>query len=164
YPAERFGRGDPAITVLEATDDGSRGHRGYVTDLLDGVLTADAGLFACGPNRMLATLAGSVTDGRSAQASLEAPMGCGFGTCLGCALPLRGEGGAPLWGLCCSDGPVMALRAVDWEALVRMPSADVASTTRRPTCPSTWVAAWCCPTRWDWPLARPDTDASWNGP
>ena len=126
YPAERFGRGDPAITVLEATDDGSRGHRGYVTDLLDGVLTADAGLFACGPNRMLATLAGSVTDGRSAQASLEAPMGCGFGTCLGCALPLRGEGGAPLWGLCCSDGPVMALRAVDWEALVRMPSADVA--------------------------------------
>jgi dihydroorotate dehydrogenase electron transfer subunit len=60
------------------------------------------------------------------EASLEAPMGCGFGTCLGCALPMRGEGGSSVWRLCCTDGPVMSMRDVDWEAVLELPGADVA--------------------------------------
>jgi dihydroorotate dehydrogenase electron transfer subunit len=60
------------------------------------------------------------------EASLEAPMGCGFGTCLGCALPAFGEDHAPVWRLCCTDGPVISMRDVDWDGLLALPGADVA--------------------------------------
>ena len=130
YPAARFRRG-AAVEVREATDDGSHGARGLVTDLVRGLgLGALRPLYACGPNRMLAALADAIGTAQIAagiaEASLEAPMGCGFGTCLGCALPVRGDGGEPRWALCCSDGPVMAMADVDWEALAALPRADVA--------------------------------------
>jgi dihydroorotate dehydrogenase electron transfer subunit len=131
YPAERFQHGDGVIRVLEATDDGSAGHHGLVTELVSGVLEGAGALFACGPNPMLAALA-SLLDAQPAarrpqtiQASLEAAMGCGFGTCLGCALPVRNDGGQA-WALCCTDGPVMSMDAVDWAALLELPGADVA--------------------------------------
>jgi hypothetical protein len=60
------------------------------------------------------------------EASLEAPMGCGFGTCLGCALPARGAEGSTVWRLCCTDGPVMPMRDVDWDGVLALPGADVA--------------------------------------
>ncbi len=61
------------------------------------------------------------------EASLEAPMGCGFGTCLGCALPVLGEDGATVWRLCCTDGPVMsdARRSTGLRSRA-LPGADVA--------------------------------------
>jgi dihydroorotate dehydrogenase electron transfer subunit len=59
------------------------------------------------------------------EVSLEAPMGCGFGTCLGCALPVRRDG-ATAWALCCREGPVMRMDAVDWEGLRALPPAHVA--------------------------------------
>jgi dihydroorotate dehydrogenase electron transfer subunit len=131
YPAERFAR--PAVPVVaEATDDGTRGHHGLVTDLLVAALEKHpAAIYACGPNPMLdgvmSTLLGSGADLPALiEASLEAPMGCGFGTCLGCALPMRGEDGASVWKLCCTDGPVMSMRDVDWRALRELPGADVA--------------------------------------
>ncbi|NIV49610.1 MAG: dihydroorotate dehydrogenase electron transfer subunit, partial [Gammaproteobacteria bacterium] len=46
-------------------------------------------------------------------ASLENQMACGFGVCLGCAVPLAGGGFA----LLCRDGPMLAASAVAWEAL-----------------------------------------------
>jgi dihydroorotate dehydrogenase electron transfer subunit len=131
YPAERFAR--PAVPVVaEATDDGTRGHHGRVTDLLAGALdTNPTALYSCGPNPMLDAVMRTLTaSGRDLpavlEASLEAPMGCGFGTCLGCALPMLGEGGGSLWKLCCTDGPVMPMRDVDWEELRALPGADVA--------------------------------------
>src|SRR6202043_443607 len=112
---------------LEATEDGSRGLRGRVTDLIpDALLGNPEAVFACGPNPMLAAVAGILAARRPDQprvreASLEAPMGCGFGTCLGCALPvLRGDG-ERAWALCCSDGPVMAMGEVGWAALLELP-------------------------------------------
>jgi dihydroorotate dehydrogenase electron transfer subunit len=131
YPAERFGW--PAVTVVaEATDDGTRGHHGPVTELLrDALSSHPSALYACGPNPMLGavmrTLIESTVDlPATLEASLEAPMGCGFGTCLGCALPARGEAGTPRWRLCCTDGPVMSMRDVDWDGLGALPGADVA--------------------------------------
>lgn len=112
---------DPRVQVREATDDGSRGHRGQVVDLVDPDL-CDSGtaLYACGPTAMLAALAQRLRylDRRPAlaQVSLEAPMGCGFGVCLGCAIPLRRRG-VTSWALCCRDGPVVDLDAVDWGTL-----------------------------------------------
>jgi dihydroorotate dehydrogenase electron transfer subunit len=131
YPAERFAR--PAVPVVaEATDDGTRGHHGPVTELLvAAVASRPSAIYACGPNPMLdavmTTLLASGADlPEVLEASLEAPMGCGFGTCLGCALPMHGENGASVWKLCCTDGPVMAMRDVDWEGLRALPGADVA--------------------------------------
>jgi len=130
YPAERFRRGDPAIEVVEATDDGSRGHHGRVTDLVGRHLARAAAVFACGPNPMLATLAALTAElsrpETRVEASLEAPMGCGFGTCLGCALPVRARGGGSRWALCCADGPVMPVRDVAWAELAELPPPNVA--------------------------------------
>ena len=130
YPAERFQRGDSAVHVAEATDDGSRGRHGRVTDLLD-LAAMPSAVYACGPNPMLAALAASLdgiglTHDTLAEASLEAPMGCGFGTCLGCALPVRRADDEAAWALCCTDGPVMHMRDIDWRELSLLPGADVA--------------------------------------
>ena len=131
YPPERFAR--PAVPVVaEATDDGTRGHHGSVIDLLVQALTSQpAALYACGPNPMLNAVMQTLLDSGATlppilEASLEAPMGCGFGTCLGCALPVLGDGGASVWKLCCTDGPVMSMRDVDWAGVSALPGADVA--------------------------------------
>ncbi len=126
YPAERFRRGDAAVRVVEATDDGSRGRHGLVTALVAGACDAATAVYACGPNPMLAALAATLRDlvppPGHAEVSLEAPMGCGFGTCLGCALPaVEGE-----WFLCCRQGPVREVAQVDWPGLLALPPAHVA--------------------------------------
>ena len=89
-----------------ATDDGSAGHHGLVTDLLEEELARDAHavVYACGPAAMLEGVraicaAGSVP----AQLALEAPMACGFGACFGCVVPRRGGGYLRV----CVDGPVI---------------------------------------------------------
>jgi dihydroorotate dehydrogenase electron transfer subunit len=129
YPSERFARGDAAVRVVESTDDGSRGHHGLVVELIAQALRGGAdAVYACGPNPMLAATARTLhaLDAPSiCEVSLEAPMGCGFGTCLGCTLPVR-RGGEPAWALCCREGPVMAMDVVDWDALRALPPAHVA--------------------------------------
>jgi dihydroorotate dehydrogenase electron transfer subunit len=131
YPAERFAR--PAVPVVaEATDDGTRGHHGPVTELLGQALSRQpSALYACGPNAMLGAVMRTLVESGSElpptlEASLEAPMGCGFGTCLGCALPVLAGDGTSAWQLCCTDGPVMSMRTVDWDGLSALPGADVA--------------------------------------
>ena len=130
YPSERFTRGSSdAVQVIESTDDGTRGHHGLVIDLIADALRDDDvdAVFACGPNPMLAATAARLGGAAPAvcEASLEAPMGCGFGTCLGCALPVRRDD-ATAWALCCREGPVMPVHAVDWDALRALPPAHVA--------------------------------------
>jgi dihydroorotate dehydrogenase electron transfer subunit len=89
-----------------ASDDGSAGHHGPVTDLLLAELDRDrhAIVYACGPAAMLeATRAICATRGVPAQLALEAGMACGFGACFGCAVPRRGGGYLRV----CVDGPVI---------------------------------------------------------
>ena len=127
YPAERLG---VPVTVHHVTEDGSRGGRGRVTDVLAPLLAAADHVAACGPNPMLAAVARMVAataPRRPLEVSLEAPMGCGFGTCLGCAVPVVGgtaaaadDAGGGL-ALCCRSGPVMAAAAVDWDRLLALP-------------------------------------------
>ena len=128
YPAERFQRGDEGIAVEAVTVDGSAGAQGLVTDLLGRHLDVAPALYACGPNPMLAAVArmlGSEPRLPRVEASLEAPMGCGFGTCLGCALPVH-DGGRVAWALCCREGPVMPVERVAWDELMALPPAHVA--------------------------------------
>jgi dihydroorotate dehydrogenase electron transfer subunit len=90
---------------LVATDDGSVGHHGLVTDLLSKRLQDDdnAEVYACGPPAMLeAVRALCVTFHVPAQLALEAGMACGFGACFGCVVPTRGG-----YLRLCVDGPVL---------------------------------------------------------
>lgn len=99
--------------VLIATDDGSAGHRGLVTDCLDG-LEYDA-IFACGPIPMLKAVDKIAREKNvPCQVSLEERMACGIGACLGCAVKLRRENGAEYYGHVCKDGPVFDSRRIIW--------------------------------------------------
>ena len=92
--------------VLWATDDGSRGFRGTAV-----AAAPDADLvLACGPNRMLAAVAGRWPN---AQVAVETYMGCGTGVCLGCAVPLVRGG----YDRACKEGPVYRAADVEWAAL-----------------------------------------------
>jgi dihydroorotate dehydrogenase electron transfer subunit len=89
-----------------ATDDGSVGHHGFVTDLLLAELEHDpqAEVYACGPPPMLeAVRALCERLGVACQLALEAGMACGFGACFGCVVPRRGGGYLRV----CLDGPVL---------------------------------------------------------
>lgn len=88
-----------------ATDDGSVGHRGLVTDLLSRQLDGDAHatVYACGPPAMLESVRVLCHDRETpAQLALESGMACGFGACFGCVVPTR-RGYLRL----CLDGPVI---------------------------------------------------------
>ena len=94
-----------------ATDDGSAGHQGFVTDLLAAELGRDphAEVFACGPPPMLeAVRALCARLACPAQLALESGMACGFGGCFGCVVPTR-DGLVRL----CLDGPVLDAATLD---------------------------------------------------
>ena len=109
-------RCDVAVT----TDDGSAGAKGLVTGPLAETVHA-AGrarlhIYACGPNPMLKAVA-RLADAADAvcDLSLEAPMACGFGVCLGCVVPTRaGAAGEIGYERVCAEGPVMRSTRMAW--------------------------------------------------
>ncbi len=105
--------------VFIATDDGSQGRKGLVSDLLVERIN-QVGLgqnlhhFSCGPtgflNAMIGLTEGLGVDG---QLSLETMMGCGFGICVGCPVETKAPGPSDkLYRLTCIDGPVFDARSV----------------------------------------------------
>lgn len=96
-----------------ATDDGSYGHHGLVTDLckeqeFDCVM-------ACGPAPMLRAVKALAQErGVPCYVSLEERMACGIGACLGCAVALLKEDGSQYYGHVCKDGPVFESHRVAW--------------------------------------------------
>jgi dihydroorotate dehydrogenase electron transfer subunit len=99
-----------------ATDDGSLGHHGFVTELLQRQLDHDAPehLVGCGPEPMLHALA-TVAAGRGlpCHVSLETPMACGVGICFSCVTRIRTAEG---WDYrrVCVEGPVFDAAGVAW--------------------------------------------------
>ena len=86
-----------------ATDDGSAGHHGLVTELLAAELDPHTEVCACGPPPMLeAVRALCAEHDVPAQLALESGMACGFGACFGCVVPTD-DGYVRL----CVDGPVI---------------------------------------------------------
>ena len=129
------------VEYVIATDDGSVGHHGFVTELVPNYEAWADQSFACGPAPMLAALArlavgrrerlgvaclgrkrgggkadptGSPAARRKAflQVSMEQNMGCAVGACLGCVI--MGTNGQPQ--RVCREGPVFAAEEVAWEA------------------------------------------------
>lgn len=89
-----------------ATDDGSVGHHGFVTELLAAELDAEphATVYACGPPLMLEAVRALCEEREvPAQLALESGMACGFGACFGCVVPTRDGGYLRV----CVDGPVV---------------------------------------------------------
>jgi dihydroorotate dehydrogenase electron transfer subunit len=106
--------------VLIATEDGSKGHRGLVTDLLKSLLrtTADESrttIYACGPDAMSKTVANiAATHGIECQVSLGDRMACGVGVCLGCPVKVRSKITGYEYKMACKDGPVFDAKEVVW--------------------------------------------------
>ena len=106
------------IAVELATDDGSAGHHGFVTDLL--ARRFERGerpgrVVGCGPPAMLAALAKlTARYGISCDVSLENHMACGFGVCFSCVAPIRQADGSTDLRRVCVEGPIFAADAVAW--------------------------------------------------
>lgn len=96
-----------------ATENGEMGHRGYITEPLEQQLKQKSygTLYTCGPEGLMARVA-QLAEQYSVpgQAALETEMGCGYGACLGCAVP-HPDG---RYRLCCKDGPVFDFGEVVW--------------------------------------------------
>lgn len=93
-----------------ASDDGTAGHHGFVTDLVAQSLAGPDPpdhLIGCGPLPMLDALAKIARKARvRCELSLETPMACGFGACFSCVVRVRDEAGAWDYRRVCLDGPV----------------------------------------------------------
>jgi len=105
------------INMFLATEDGSTGHRGFITDVVEAQLNSQTknelpALFACGPNPMLYKIS-RIAHEKSlrCQVSLETLMGCGIGACLGCGVKTNDNQLKYLY--VCKDGPVFNAHEID---------------------------------------------------
>jgi dihydroorotate dehydrogenase electron transfer subunit len=107
------------VPLVPATDDGTFGHHGRVTEPVESYLEAARGptvLYACGPDPMLHAVA-RLARRRAlpAQVSLDPWMGCGVGTCLGCVVRIQAaDEPRPHYRCACTEGPVFDAREVVW--------------------------------------------------
>ncbi len=105
--------------VKVATEDGSYGRKGLVTELLKEELSPGSIVYACGPIGMLKqTSAIAQRFGVRCFVSLERSMACGIGVCLGCAVKSRHHKGEEnrVYKMVCSDGPVFDSSDIDWDS------------------------------------------------
>ena len=108
------------VSLNLSTDDGSKGKKGFVTQLLTASLKADHAkvrIFSCGPTPMLKAVSVVASEfGAPNEVSVEVPMACGFGACLGCAIKVKGDApGAHRFAIACTEGPVFEGSKILWE-------------------------------------------------
>lgn len=102
------------VEYVVATEDGSAGYHGFVTDLVPDYLQWADQVFACGPGPMFQSLRSVVLANRmgrrpSVQVSVERTMACGVGACLGCMVETkRGMKTS------CVEGPVYDMEMLRW--------------------------------------------------
>ena len=115
------------VAIEVATDDGSEGHHGTVTQLLDNHLEQlseeDRRLsisYVCGPTAMMAAADEILAHhGAGGHFSVESFMGCGFGVCLSCVVPVRDQKGEEKgYARICVDGPTFPAGRVVWSRSV----------------------------------------------
>ncbi len=95
-------------TVHIATEDGSAGTKGFITDCISQNGHKYEYMYACGPLPMLRALA-SLPESGDGEFSLEARMGCGFGACMGCSIQTAGGPRRV-----CVEGPVFKKKEIVW--------------------------------------------------
>ena len=113
YPLDHL---TPGIKKFIATEDGSAGNKGKVTDFLPDYIDRADQVFACGPMPMYRDMAVQKPklklEGKPVQISLEVRMGCGLGVCYGCTVKTK-KGLKQV----CKDGPVFNLEDILWDEL-----------------------------------------------
>jgi dihydroorotate dehydrogenase electron transfer subunit len=105
------------VDVRISTDDGSAGHHGLVTELIEQLLAEStaAQVVCCGPERMMHAVAEQCARKNvRCEVSLETPMACGLGICFSCVTKLRDESGAWDYRRTCVEGPVFDAARVVW--------------------------------------------------
>lgn len=99
--------------ILYSTNDGSYGQKGFVTQLLEEVIQKEGAenlfLQTCGPNVMMeAVMKIAARDGIEGELSVDKPMACAVGACLGCMVKTH-DG----WKTSCVEGPVFPFSVID---------------------------------------------------
>ena len=104
-----------------STEDGSEGTKGLITALFEKYQTdrpEETVVFACGPPGMLKKVAEiSQERGYSSYGSFEERMACGFGVCLGCAIPVKDGRDGAAYRHVCKDGPVFSMDEIDFHRI-----------------------------------------------
>lgn len=116
---------DPALVGIKedisiATDDGSMGYHGRVTDLLEQEIIKHShnsiGVYACGPLPMLKALSGISKKYKiPCRVSMETFMACGLGACQGCVVRSASALKQISYYHVCKDGPVFDINEIDWD-------------------------------------------------
>ncbi len=106
---ENFLPKNPRLVIKTATDDGSAGRKGFVTQYLKEYADLADQICACGPPGMYAAMEEykHLWKGNPCQVSLETRMGCGIGACFGCTINTK-QGLKRV----CRNGPVFELEDV----------------------------------------------------
>jgi dihydroorotate dehydrogenase electron transfer subunit len=98
------------IDIRIATDDGTAGHHGFVTDVLRPLLDQSrpqASIFCCGPEPMMKAVSRLAEKANvPCWLSLETPMACGFGACFSCVARIKQDHGDWDYRRVCVEGPV----------------------------------------------------------
>lgn len=104
--------------VRIATDDGSQGHHGRVTDILKEVLSdshSKCRIACCGPEPMMEAVSEVANSfGVQCEVSLETPMACGIGICFTCVAKVKQEDGQWDYQRTCVEGPVFDAEKIVW--------------------------------------------------
>ena len=106
------------VTLHLATDDGSKGQKGFVTEPFQKFLSSrvKSRVYTCGPTPMLKAVSALALKYKVAcEVSVEVPMACGFGACLGCAVKVHDEKGQDRFAIACTEGPVFQGSELVWE-------------------------------------------------
>jgi dihydroorotate dehydrogenase electron transfer subunit len=117
-----------SASISLTTEDGSVGHQGVVTDVLDKAVerAGAAVIYACGPMPMLRAIAEYArANGLHSQCAVEESMACGVGVCMTCVLPVIGEDGETRMARACVDGPVFNGDDVRWADVGTIPPETV---------------------------------------
>jgi dihydroorotate dehydrogenase electron transfer subunit len=106
------------VEVRISTDDGSRGHRGLVTEVLGQLLDTASGahrIVCCGPEVMMEAVAKLAAAHKvPCEVSLETPMACGIGICFTCVAKVKDAGGDWDYKRTCVEGPVFDAAKIEW--------------------------------------------------
>lgn len=110
------------LPLIITTDDGSLGEKGFVTAPLEKYLSEErcqgAAIYTCGPWAMMKRVAEIARRaGVKCFASLEAPMGCGFGVCVGCVVAVNTDEPSAYgsYKRVCTDGSIFPAEMIRWE-------------------------------------------------
>ncbi len=106
----------PGVRLHIATEDGSRGYEGYVTELFEHLYSQDSfpgpvTLFGCGPHGMLDAIRHlAETHDLSAEIAIERQMGCALGVCRACVVKVRNpDTDDTSVATVCREGPVFSV-------------------------------------------------------